>query len=226
MRENTAYIRPPRALWVPFDLGRPLGTPNDAAFQTGVLRSALALLERSDGPVILEDYPHDAPDQGQPENMEGLVCPVPLRKPAQASSSSLMQAVNDEVAQLAPWFERFRAEHKRTTVGVGKLLVPEAVAFIGDILVHGKSERVAQDAWPSALRFACEDLRNYYLEAAAMRPGGSASRSELVDWFWGNTAAGQLLLALHPVCAAHPHAPLQTVAIVPRAQEHRLKAKA
>jgi len=32
IREQTAAIRPPRALWVPFMLGRPFGVPNDPAF--------------------------------------------------------------------------------------------------------------------------------------------------------------------------------------------------
>ena len=50
VRDNTERMRPPRALWVPFELGRPFGAPNDADFQSEVLRAALALLERPDGP--------------------------------------------------------------------------------------------------------------------------------------------------------------------------------
>ena len=61
IREHTERIKPPRALWVSFDLGRPLGTPNDAPFQRSVLEHALKLFESPSGPV-LEDFPHDAPD--------------------------------------------------------------------------------------------------------------------------------------------------------------------
>ena len=61
VREHTAGYRPPRFLWVPFPLGRPFGAPDEPAFQSRVLRAALALLERDDGPVILEDFPDDAP---------------------------------------------------------------------------------------------------------------------------------------------------------------------
>ena len=43
IREHTEIIKPPRALWVPFMLGRPLGVPDDGEFQKRVLRSALAL---------------------------------------------------------------------------------------------------------------------------------------------------------------------------------------
>jgi len=32
VREHAEAIRAPRALWVPFELGRPLGAPNEAAF--------------------------------------------------------------------------------------------------------------------------------------------------------------------------------------------------
>src|ERR1700677_58281 len=53
--------RPPRAVMTPFMLGRPLGEPNDAPFQRRVLLQALRLLERTDGPVILEHFPDDNP---------------------------------------------------------------------------------------------------------------------------------------------------------------------
>ena len=61
VRVNTEQMQLPRFLWVPFELGRPFGAPNEPDFQRRVLRSALELLERSDGPVILEDFPDDAP---------------------------------------------------------------------------------------------------------------------------------------------------------------------
>ena len=33
VRVHTENIKPPRALWVPFELGRPFGVPNDSDFQ-------------------------------------------------------------------------------------------------------------------------------------------------------------------------------------------------
>ena len=41
IREHTEAMKPPRALWVPFVLGRPFGVPNDAAFQRRVVLAAL-----------------------------------------------------------------------------------------------------------------------------------------------------------------------------------------
>jgi hypothetical protein len=60
IREHTEAIKPPRALWVPFDLGRPFAVPHDAAFQRRVLLAVLQLLEAPSGPV-LADYPEPAP---------------------------------------------------------------------------------------------------------------------------------------------------------------------
>ena len=60
IRPHTEVIKPPRALWVPFDLGRPLGVPNDAGFQKRVLLSALNLFEETSGPVLV-DFPEEAP---------------------------------------------------------------------------------------------------------------------------------------------------------------------
>ncbi|MEX1302883.1 MAG: hypothetical protein AB1Z16_12040 [Desulfotignum sp.] len=58
---------PPRALWVPFVLGRPLGRPGDPAFQMRVTLAALALLESETGPVLI-DFPDNAPDVTLPDD--------------------------------------------------------------------------------------------------------------------------------------------------------------
>ena len=60
VREHTETIRPPRALWVTFELGRPMGIPGDAPFQRCVLRAALDLLARTDGPLIADHLEHIA----------------------------------------------------------------------------------------------------------------------------------------------------------------------
>lgn len=52
LREITEKIRSPRALFVPFPLGYPLGEANNVALQTRIMRTALELLSRSDIPVL------------------------------------------------------------------------------------------------------------------------------------------------------------------------------
>lgn len=81
IREHTAQINPPRALWVPYELGRPLGVPGDAEFQKRVLRAALALLDRTDGPMIA-DHGEEAPPATASAEGEGWVCPVSFPAPA------------------------------------------------------------------------------------------------------------------------------------------------
>ena len=55
LRGVVEKVRPPRALFVPFPHGYPLGGPHDRERQTKVILAALALLDRRDVPVI-EDY--------------------------------------------------------------------------------------------------------------------------------------------------------------------------
>ena len=52
IREQSEAVRPPRALWVPFALGRPLGMADDAEFQTEALRAALEMLATATEPTI------------------------------------------------------------------------------------------------------------------------------------------------------------------------------
>jgi len=54
LREVVEMVRPPRALFVPFPHGYPLGAPHDAPLQTAVMRAALALLEAVAVPVIAD----------------------------------------------------------------------------------------------------------------------------------------------------------------------------
>ena len=67
---NTA---PPRGLFCDFPLGRPVGKPNDAAFQHDVLRHAFSLLAAPD--AVIEDYPTVIGD----DVGEALVCSLPPR---------------------------------------------------------------------------------------------------------------------------------------------------
>jgi hypothetical protein len=49
-------VRPPRALWLPFPLGYPLGAPKNPERQRGVLLQALALLAEPGPPPVLRDF--------------------------------------------------------------------------------------------------------------------------------------------------------------------------
>lgn len=64
LREVTETNCPPRALFVPFPLGYPLGRSNDAALQHRVIRQALQLLQRTDVPVLEEFKEADGASSG------------------------------------------------------------------------------------------------------------------------------------------------------------------
>lgn len=52
LHEITLVIHPPRALFVPYPMGFPLGAPHNPALQHQVIAAGLALLERTDVPVL------------------------------------------------------------------------------------------------------------------------------------------------------------------------------
>ncbi|GIW41539.1 MAG: hypothetical protein KatS3mg076_2116 [Candidatus Binatia bacterium] len=56
LREVAEKVRPPRALFVPFPHGYPLGRPHDPELQHRVLDRALGLLELPGPPPVLVDF--------------------------------------------------------------------------------------------------------------------------------------------------------------------------
>ncbi len=57
LKEVTSILRPPRALFVPFPMGYPLGAPNDPEIQLSVIRQALASLAKEETPLLAEFEP-------------------------------------------------------------------------------------------------------------------------------------------------------------------------
>lgn len=55
LKEITARVSPPRALFVDFPLGYPLGNPNDSPLQTRIILAAFGLLTESIPPPIIRD---------------------------------------------------------------------------------------------------------------------------------------------------------------------------
>jgi hypothetical protein len=222
VREHTTKIKPPRALWVPFELGRPLGAPGDAAFQTRVLRAALQLFEAPNGPVLV-DFPEDAPPVA--DDATPLACPgsfAPLLE--ELSTADLMRAtLQREIGQLRTWYDLAVSTRGRTTIGVSRLTPEEMGAFIGAFLDGRTPPNPRSDIPIAALfRFAVEDLKSYYCEAITAQPGQNAVDSQtLSDWFWRETTAGRVLFAVQEVCQ-HSEVPgMQVVAssfLIPRAR--------
>lgn len=220
VRLHTEIIRPPRALWVPYELGRPLGVPGDPDFQTRVLRAVLELLERDSGPV-LEDYPEEAPGSGS-EAEEGMACAVSFPAPA-TEEKTTEAALLREIGLLDQWYRLGLERRGRTTVGASELDVRTIAAYIGALADNAPADNPRADLQPGeTLKLACEDLRAFYFESATMQPGRRAlSASALTDWFWNETAAGKAFWSLRDVCLASEDKMMRAMGryiLVPRSQ--------
>lgn len=191
VREHSEAIKPPRALWVPFELGRPLGQPNDAEFQKRVLRACLGLLEAESGPV-LEDYQEDIPAGSAGYDFTGMSCPIDLH-PVPSNDSELTRSLVQEIGQIAPWYELAVDQRQRTTVGISELDILDAARFLSDFIEDpsSPSPRPEMEVGPM-LKHTCEDLKAFYSEAMSAQPGMSSSLA-VENWLWNETVLGKVL---------------------------------
>ena len=198
IREQSEAVKPPRALWVPFALGRPLGSAADAGFQKQVVRAALAMLDTATEPTI-EDYPIEAPEEASAGEW---VCPVSF---AAAGDGSITTRLIAEVTRLAPWAAETRKRRGRTLFGVTGA-EPDQVEVVaralGSVAEQGNLAEAPdgidwQFDMPVLLRHLADDLRTFYHEAIAAQPGpGAPNHAALNDWIFGGTALGDALQAV------------------------------
>jgi hypothetical protein len=200
--------RPPRAVMVPFMLGRPLGEPNDAPFQRRVLLQALRLLERTDGPVLLEHFPDDNPSWFDRPNWEPAVTLPPLSIPR--GTAAWQAAFRAELAAVLPVWEQFKARFGRTTVGLAGQPPQAWPAFATSFLDGALPTVPSLDTPALALRFLADDLKALYGEAA-QADGPPPSARQIDRWFWRQTVAGQLLIALRGISLESENNALKTV---------------
>jgi len=175
-------LPPPRALYCEFPLGRPLGRPGDPTFQHDVLRRALALLDRTEGPV-LEDHPEVIVSDAAP-----LACPLPPR-----FDPDVPEAV-DEARALRPAYERTLARRGVTSVGraISAEQVPDALAVLARVAAGADWKTAGFVADPVQ---TCHDIRSYYEEAASSLVDVAPGPGHVEAWFSEQTAAGRTLLA-------------------------------
>jgi hypothetical protein len=196
IRPQAENTKPPRALWVPFELGRPFGPPNDPVFQRRVVLAALGMLVEDGGPVRIIDFPDDDPRARPDPAWQPPFIPAAIANGAAASLASRMEA---EILLLQGAHQRWMEQYGRSTVGLSRLAIGDCARYVADWL-RGKAPPSLRDGFsaPLILRFAVDDLKAYCLEAAA---SGSAKPSslQLTDWFWNKTATGTAIHALSKV---------------------------
>jgi hypothetical protein len=195
VRPQAERTRPPRALWVPFELGRPFGPPNNAAFQKRVILAALGLLEaEAGGPMLLANFAEDDPREAPDERWRPPVDSPPSAE--EGGRAALADALDAEMRALAPAYAQSCTERGRSTVGLSGL----APAAFGEYIASW-----LRGAWPPSpvpdmspvlcLRFAVDDLKAYCLEAA-LAGGGLPSSRQLGDWLWNRTVSGAAIREL------------------------------
>lgn len=173
-------IRPPRTLFVPFELGRPIGAPRDRVGQRDVVLQALGLLDHMGPEPILQTYPDVAPavvdDVWQPFDVDG-------------ENTSLI----DEFPLVYAAYERFVAAHGSTSFGNSGLPAQAVIETVSGLL---QGELIDGKRLPSkVLRFVIDDLKSLYFEAACAGET-SLSSVQLGTWFWRTTAAGRAIATL------------------------------
>jgi len=207
VREHTQKVKPPRALFVPFPFGHPLGEANDPELQTRVMRAAFALLDRDTAPV-LEDYPDDI-YSGEDINL------------AQASSVSPVEISGDvafEVTTLRPYYEQWVAAHaERTAVGVSRVDQRRFRGLVRLLEAYAEDREIDVREWkkdvplPQFVRYASDDLKAFYLEAR-MQQVPAASFQDLNAWLWTETALSNLLRAVRDRMRAQRDPKLDAIA--------------
>lgn len=191
---------------MPFELGRPLGVPNDPQFQKRVMRAAFELLEAEHGPRLV-DYPEDVPAAAAARDadaMNGMVCPIalPAAPDETAPTSEVGIALIREIDALAPWYELAVSTRHRTTVGPSGLTVAQAAKHLAAFLEDQESP-CPRDDMPAArvLKLAYEDLKAYYTEAITLQPGFDTSQ-RVEAWLFNETVLGGALWRLRAICRA------------------------
>jgi hypothetical protein len=197
VREHVVSMRPPRALWVPFELGRPFGPPGEAGLQLRVLRTALALLDRPPAGPIVEDF----------VIQESFPATGDWRPPAALERASPLA----EAASVMPVWQLACNRIGRTTVGISGLAPETAVEFVARYLSPEPLPNPKGMAAVARVRFAIDDVKAFYLEAA-LAEGGHPSSQQLRDWFWNETLAGNMIREFQDRALASDDANLNRIA--------------
>ena len=197
MREHSEKINPPRALWVPFPLGRPMGAADSPDLQRRLFEAGLDLLARSDVPV-LENF-SDQRQKAITEKTVSWSCPVNL-PPRTGGMKNPIGALAKEISLLSPCRVPNNAKKERTVFRVSGLGIYEIATFTYGFIADQSITCTAKDkSLAQKLKFAADDLKVWYYEAASLQRG--TINEEISEWFWCETVAGETLLQLASLMA-------------------------
>ena len=177
-------MEPPRTLWADFPLGRPLGHPQDAAFQHDVLARAFALLEEESGPVLVH-HPVVIEADETP-----LSCSIPPAFDANASAAA------QEIRGIRNAYDR--AVEAIGATGVGRSIGADEIEGAVEVLqsiVDGTPWKDAGIPGKNTISLV-HDIRTYYEEAATQLVDGPPPAGRAAEaWFYEQTETGKVVMA-------------------------------
>ena len=220
VRRFTEAVRPPRALWVPFPFGRPLGAPRKVAAQRLVILRALELLRRSEGPVLEDlilppELEHlDAKHQALGRSCGPSGCDLETILAAAESGQPISDGpppYDRDFAPIRQELSRLGGSHRRycelyggrTQVGFSGV-TPETIINAADVVhrfVCGETLVPGQGAdvpisLKKFIRLSIDDLKTFCLEARlAEDEGAIENAAKANDWLWLDSSIGSLLVA-------------------------------
>lgn len=202
--------------------------PNDAGFQTRVLKHALRLVEAKSGPV-LEDFPEDAPDmKSMTDQVLQVACPVGFntKKEPLSSTEHLLESFSLEFFQMKTWHDQALSKNNRTTTGVSGFSPEGSLAFISTF-VRGEDPNENITSLADSLRMVAEDIKAFYLEGLSAQPGQPTDSNSFADWFWGETYAALVINEVRKISLTQDSERMKllgTLLLVPRNQMYRFNA--
>lgn len=181
IREHMQITRPPRALWVPFELGRPLGPPANDHFQQNVLRQALSLIETARQPVLTDFASEDPRASTDPH----------WQPPATEAATT----ITAELHSLQPLIAQFEHSTGRSSIGVSGCTLESCARIVDQTLASGRPQPLSdKHSALLGLRYAIDDLKAGWIEAALTN--GRPSSRQIHDWLWLQSALGRALRQL------------------------------
>ena len=154
------------------------------------------IADAANGPVLLEDFPDDAPSMRDRPDWSPQVVLPDFKTPAATDAAAWVAGLAAELKSVIPHWEAARHRFGRTTVGLSRLKpeawAPYAVQFLGG----GIPESPVPGLSPAVVvRYAADDMKALYTEAV-QAIGSQPSGLQVNRWFWDKTLAADLLRAL------------------------------
>jgi len=158
--------------------------------------------------VILEDFTEDPPGW---KDTQGWRAPgLPDVSDALETHDAWATAFGAELSALQPLWQIAQARFGRTTVGLS-FQAPAAWPGFAAHFLADELPTVPELTTPAlALRMLCDDIKAFYSEAAQAE-GPAPSAHQIDEWFWRQTVAGRLLIALRTATMASENNALKTV---------------